>query len=223
MCNRFALPATPEELASHFGLSDVSALVPRFNVAPGESILVVRADGRTRVLDRALWGLRAPWTRDASRPQLNVRAETLRGRAGRSSVVRGGRCLVPAGGFFEWRRVGRARQPFYYRLKDSPLLGLAALCAAQASSSDTPARQCAIVTTPPNSLVAFVHDRMPAIVPRDAYGLWLDPASDLAEVLALLTPYPPEAMTGYPVSSLVNRSGVEDPRLLEPAPSETLF
>ena len=218
MCNRFALPS-PEELAAHFGLSEIGEVPPRFNVAPGEQILVVRQAASARVLDRCTWGLRPAWLRDPRKPLLNVRAETLRGRPGSSEAARRGRCLVPAGGFFEWRRVGRARQPYYFKLADSPLLALGAI----SDVPEAPDRHCAIVTTEPNALVAEVHDRMPVIVPREAYSAWLDPDLPLAEMQSLLVPYPAEQMTAYAVSSVVNRSGVEDPRAVQPAARETLF
>ncbi len=225
MCNRFALPS-PEQIATHFELGELGALEPRYNVAPGESILVVRAQDGLRVLDTSVWGLTPSWVREPRKPLLNIRAETLRGKSGRDETARRGRCLVPAGGFFEWRHVGRTRQPWYFRMKDGPLLALAALSALveeAASASGGARRRCAIVTTQPNALVAPVHDRMPVIVPREAYGPWLDPAVELNELLGLLQPYPAEAMIGYPVSSIVNRTGIEDSRAIEPARRETLF
>jgi putative SOS response-associated peptidase YedK len=218
MCNRFALPS-PEEIAAHFGLTDVGDLPPRFNIAPGEEILLVRQAGSSRRLDRCTWGFRPPWLRDPAKPLLNVRAETLRGRPGASDVARRGRCLVPAGGFFEWRRVGRARQPWYFKLADAPLLALAAL----ADVPEAAERRCAIVTTQPNELVAEVHDRMPVVIPPEAYGAWLDADVPLAELQPLLAPFPAERMRAYAVSSVVNRSGVEDPRAVLPAARETLF
>jgi putative SOS response-associated peptidase YedK len=224
MCNRFALPASPEELAEEFEVEPPPSFVPRYNVAPGEGIWVVRREtSGPRVLDTSLWGVAPSWARGAGKPLLNIRAETLRGKPGRSPMAREGRLLVPAGGFYEWQRVGRARQPYYYRLRDSPLFALAALCETVPASPAGLARHCAILTTQPNALVAEVHDRMPVIVPREAYSLWLDPGAELGEVLAPLRPFPPELMTAYPVSTVVNRSGVEDPRAIEPAKPATLF
>ncbi len=221
MCNRFALPS-PEEIAEHFELPPLPPLPPRYNIAPGEEIFVVRRVGGSRLLDTSAWGLLPGFVREARKPLLNIRAETLQGKPGRGELARDGRCLVPAGGFFEWRHVGRARQPWYFRMKDAPLLGLAAL--SQAVEDDAgPGRHCAILTTRPNSLVADVHDRMPVIIPPDAYERWLDPQVDFLELLPLLAPFPPERMLGYPVSSVVNRTGVEDPRAIEPARSESLF
>ncbi len=220
MCNRFALPASPEELAEHFGLSDLEGPVARYNVAPGEEILVVRREGQRRVLQRASWGLRPRGGQGAA--LLNIRAETLRTHTGAGQPRRRERVLVPAGGFFEWRHLGRARQPYYFKLKDSPLLGFAALCERRPATPGD-GRCCALLTTAPNPLVAEVHDRMPAILRRDAYARWLDAETDLGEVLELLQPFPAEGMTSYPVSTLVNRSGVEDPRTILPARQQTLF
>jgi putative SOS response-associated peptidase YedK len=223
VCNRFALPASPEEIAAHFELPSLEAVPPRYNVAPGEGIWVVRqGEGAARVLETAAWGLRPSFAREQGKPLMNVRAETLRGKPGRAPLAREGRCLVPAGGFFEWRKVGRARQPWYYRLKDSPLLGLAAVSEATPHEGG-PGRHCAIVTTRPNQLVADVHDRMPVIVPRERYAAWLDPGVELGEILDLLEPFPADLMAAYPVSSRVNRAGFEDPSAIEPSRRETLF
>lgn len=218
MCNRFALPG-PEEIAAHFGLTELGEIPPRFNIAPGEEILVVRQAAGGRSLDRCMWGLKPRWLRDSGKPLLNVRSETLHGRPGSSEMARRHRCLVPAGGFFEWRRLGRSRQPWYFKLADGPLLALAAL----ADPPEAKERRCAIVTTQPNALVAEVHDRMPVIVAREAYAAWLDPERPLDDLQALLQPYPAERMTAYAVSSVVNRPGVEDPRAVQPAAKETLF
>jgi putative SOS response-associated peptidase YedK len=218
MCNRFALPS-PEEIAAHFGISGSEELAPRFNIAPGEEILVVHKATAGRRLGRCTWGLHRRWLRDPAKPLLNIRAETLRARADRGHAASGRRCLVPAGGFFEWRRVGRTRQPWYFTLADSPLLALGGI----ANSPEDAERRCAIVTTEPNELVAEVHDRMPVIIPRERYDAWLDPDLPLADLLPLLGPCPAGLMTAYPVSSIVNRTGVEDPRAVQPAPRETLF
>ncbi len=223
VCNRFALPASPEEIAAEFDLGEVPALGPRYNVAPGEEILVVRMRSGRRVLGRSHWGLSPSWIRDPRRPLLNVRAETLRGRPGRSATAREGRCLVPAGGFYEWRRLGRTRQPYFFRLKRTPLLALAALSETAPATASTAVLQCAIVTTEPNDLVALIHERMPVIIPREAYSLWLDPAHELHELLRLLRPLPADEMTAYPVLPIVNKAGVEDPRSIEPAAANTLF
>jgi putative SOS response-associated peptidase YedK len=221
MCNRFALPR-PEEIAEHFELGALPPLLPRYNVSPGETILVVRREASQRVVDSATWGL---LPRSATKPVLNLRAESLRSSAARDgTAARRARVLVPAGGFFEWRRLGRTRQPWYFQLKDSPLLALATLVeGSPALAGLPPSPRCAVLTTTPNALVASVHDRMPVILPREAYDAWLDPGVRLQELLPLLVPFPAEAMIGHPVSSAVNRPGFEDPRVIEPSQQETLF
>jgi putative SOS response-associated peptidase YedK len=223
MCNRFALPATPEEIAEEFELPKPPDTRPRYNIAPGETILVVREEGGARLADGSSWGLLPSGSRGPGMPLLNIRAETLRRDRTHDETVREGRCLVPAGGFYEWRHLGRARQPYYFRPADAPLFGLAAVSERLPQPGGGSVRHCAIVTTEPNGLVAPVHDRMPVIIPREAYALWLDPTRDPGEILPLLAPYAAERMKTYPVSTLVNRAGIEDPRCIEPIPSETLF
>jgi putative SOS response-associated peptidase YedK len=216
VCGRASLTTPPEELQEEFGLSALPLLTPRYNIAPSEPILALRATGsggREAVFLR--WGLLRPGSEDAKAP-INLRIESL-ARGAMKATVRERRCVVPFSGFYEWKRAGKARQPFNVRRKDGRVFGVAALW-ERLESGDQALESCLVLTTAANRVVSPIHPRMPVILDPASYGRWLDPApadgKQLADRLRLLAD---DALESYTVSALVNRAGVEDPRCLEPA------
>ena len=184
MCGRYALHANPDVIALQFGLDAVLQIQPHYNIAPATEILVVR----DKQASLARWGLRGKF--------INLRAETVLARFRTS-----GRCLVPASGFYEWQARAGRKQPFYFRPKNDPLFGFAALW-----ERDT----CSLITTEPNAVMRDIHDRMPLIVPKDRYGEWLSGGE------ALLTQPAEIELQPRPVSMAVNTAANDSPRLIEP-------
>src|SRR5208283_589399 len=150
----------------------------------------------------------------------NARAEGLACRPMFREAFRRRRCLIPAGGFYEWRDQNRRRQPYLFRMRDGSPLGLAGLWESWRGPDGGPAVEtCAIVTTPPNELVRPIHDRMPAILAAEEIERWLDPRlTEPGELAPLLHPFAAGAMTAIPVTTRVNNTRFEDPACLEPAP-----
>ncbi|HEV3008820.1 MAG TPA: SOS response-associated peptidase [Burkholderiales bacterium] len=184
MCGRYALHANPDVVALQFALDSVPEFRRSYNIAPATEILVVR-HGRA---SPARWGLRGRF--------VNLRAETVL-----SKFKASGRCLVPASGFYEWKREGRRKQPYYFHPGNEALFGFAALW-----ERDT----CSLITTEPNAVIRKVHDRMPLIVPTESYAAWL--AGD-DNILAR----PPEIeMVAHPVSMAVNQAANDSPKLIDP-------
>jgi putative SOS response-associated peptidase YedK len=223
VCGRTNLTATPEELAEAFALDEIPALAPRYNIAPTQPIPAVRvhASGKRR-LGLLRFGLVPHWAKDASvgARLINARSETAKARPAFKEPFRERRCLVPATGFYEWRRVDRSRQPYLVRRKDGRPMGLAAvwdLWRPAPRAEGEPIESCAILTTPANELVARLHDRMPLVLDAADYALWLDPeVMDPNRLLPLLRPYPAEEMVALPVSPRVNSPHNDDPSLVEP-------
>lgn len=184
MCGRYALHASPEVVRLQFQLAAIPDFAPRYNIAPASPVLVVKKDGASF----AHWGFR--------RKTPNLRAE--------SSAGRRNRCLMPASGFYEWKRAGKASQPYYVRPAQGELLALAAIW-----DGDT----CAVITAPANRMMARIHERMPVLIEKARYAAWLAGEPGLLE-----TP-PDEAIVAYPVSAAVNRAANESPALIEPGPS----
>ena len=225
MCGRYSLSAPGDLLAEVFDLPDVPSLAPRYNVAPTQEAAVVRqaAPGAPRRLDLLRWGLVPAWAEgphDGSR-RINARFETVASRPSFRDSLRRQRCLVPADGFYEWRRQGRVRQPFHIRRPDRRPLAMAGLWASwrQPGSDAPPLESFTVLTCPPNATVAPLHDRMPLVLPPAAWDVWL--AGELADpraVLAALPPLPDDAVEAVPVSRLVNSPHHDEPGCLAVEP-----
>lgn len=219
MCGRYSLTESGEEIAARFllegGLFAVEALLhPRYNVAPGQSVLTVAAGAQGREAAAARWGFLPVWAREARLAQINARSETAAGSRMFGRAVRARRCVVPASSFFEWRREGGARLPLRFAPAAGGLWGLAGIW------EDWPApgglvRTCAILTMRPNPLVAGIHDRMPVILTPEAEAAWLDPgAPDPGAQIAGWAPYPADAMLAHRVSPIVNSARNDGPECI---------
>jgi putative SOS response-associated peptidase YedK len=235
MCGRFTQERSDTELADIFEAEPLSDDPGgRYNVAPTDpASVVVERDGR-RAIRTYRWGLVPHWATNASGAarHINAREETiLTSGAFRESFARR-RCIVPADGFYEWRKDGGRRQPYLIHRPDGVPLGLAGLWSGwREPESGTVRRTFTIVTTAANAAMAPLHDRMPVVLAPDAWARWLDPnAPDLGELRALLRPAPDEWLEIYPVEPLVNNVRNNGPALvrrleggLEPsAPAGTL-
>jgi len=223
MCGRASLTASPEEIEEAFGLTATPALAPRYNIAPSEPILVVRSrevGDREPALLR--WGLVRPGSEDAKAP-INLPIESAAKGAMRGTL-RERRCIVPLTGFYEWKRAGKARQPFNVRRKDGRVFGVAGLWDRLESGDLEPLESCLVLTTTANGVVKPIHGRMPVILDPASYASWLDPSPlPSQELIAGLRYLSEEVLESYPVSPLVNRAGVEDPRCLERVKEGTLW
>lgn len=224
MCGRYTITSPGQVIAEVFGVDEPVELAPRYNVCPGEDVPVVRtrhgADDRT--LDLLRWGL-VPWFAKEPGPAgrtINARAETAATSPMFREALRRRRCLVPADGFFEWhgeRGKRTPKQPFYLHPPDGGLIALAGLWERWKSPDGQRIESCTILTTTPNARVAQIHDRMPVVLPRDAWSTWLDRAvQDVERVQELLVPAPDDALVVEPVSTWVNDPKHDDPRCLAP-------
>lgn len=222
MCGRFALFSPEEILAAMFGVEGDRFLPPSYNIAPSRDVAAVRIapEGRARREVALLrWGLVPSWARDPAmgNRMINARAETAPEKPAFRSAFRRRRCLVPADGFYEWRKPGARKQPYFVRMADGKPFAIAGLW-ERWEGPDGAIASCAVLTTDPNDLLAPIHDRMPVILSPGDYDRWLDPESrDPATLLPLLRPYPPDAMVAFPVRTLVNNPAADDPRCIEPA------
>ena len=218
MCGRFTLRSKASDVAEVFGLDSLPDLPPRFNIAPTQGVPIVRLgeDGE-RHLSLVHWGLIPFWAKDAAigNRMINARGDTVASKpAFRQSFIKR-RCLIVADGFYEWQKTGGSKkQPFYIRLKNDRPFGFAGLW-DRWKHDGTAIESCTIITTDANELMAPIHDRMPVIVPPDSYDVWLDPAvQDPERLQPLLTAYPAEELTAYPVSTVVNNPRNEQPECI---------
>jgi len=215
MCGRFALVTEKRVLELLFEIELAEEISSRYNIAPSEMLLALRCSpcsGRKELI-RLQWGLVPAWTKDkpAGRRLINVRAETAAGKFG--SAFRRRRVLIPASGFYEWRKEGKLRQPFFIHLQGGrpfTFAGLYEPCRREEKLHES----CAIITTAANSLIKPIHHRMPLIIPAEHYPLWLDPHTPVDELQKILLPYPAEKMSAYPVSRMVNNPAFDHPDCL---------
>ncbi|MBM3152336.1 MAG: SOS response-associated peptidase [Chloroflexi bacterium] len=222
MCGRFTLTLDPDELQQAFPQFTFPAgFRPRYNIAPTQPALAVPNDGTGRA-GFFTWGLVPSWAKDPSIASrlINARAETLAEKPSFRSAFKYRRCLVLADGFFEWQAQAgqKGKVPHHISLLSGLPFAMAGLWENWNSPDGSAIRSCTIVTTQPNALTAGIHNRMPVILPPEAFKAWLDPAPRLAEgLLPLLAPYPAGAMTARPVSTLVNSPANDRPEILLPA------
>jgi len=222
MCGRFTLATPPAELAERFELSEAPVLAPRFNVAPGQDVAIVRTEpGKSRVFELRRWGLVPAWADDprSGFKMINARAETAAERPAYRDAFRRRRCLIPADGFYEWASGPAPRQPYYLKLRDGGVFGMAGLYERWRDPDGGVLESCAVLTTEANPMVRPIHDRMPVILGAADHALWLDPdANDPESLRPLLSPAAADVLVAHPVSHRVNDTGRDDPHCVEPVP-----
>jgi putative SOS response-associated peptidase YedK len=228
MCGRFTLRTPMSKVVEQFHLPLLDdALTPRYNIAPTQAVAAVRSSPATQIRELVMlkWGLVPAWADDPTigNRMINARSETAAVKPAFRSAMRQRRCLVPADGFFEWQTLGRKKQPHYFTLRDGGLFAIAGLWETW-RHQELVIESCTLLTTEANPLVRPLHDRMPVIVPPEAYDRWLDPLIDDAEKLEpLLRPYPAEEMAVRPVNPIVNSPAQDDPRCIDPPAQQSLF
>ncbi len=213
MCGRYALTSPPAVIAERFHLLWTPEVAPHYNIAPSQTVPVVRETGQGRELALLKWGLIPWWAKDAhiGAQLINARAESLAGKPAFRDAYRHRRCLVPADAFYEWKPVAGRKQPYCIRLRDAGPFGMAGLWERWKDPNGQLVESCTIVTVDANPLVAGLHDRMPLIVAPEAYDAWLR-----AESPELPPAVPAQAMRSYPVSPLVSNAKNDVPACLDP-------
>ena len=219
MCGRFSLSQPAEAIAEVFALTEVLRLEPRYNIAPTQLVATVlrKPEHSDRQFQLLRWGLIPSWAKDPAigARLINARAETVTEKPSFRTAFRHRRCLVVADGFYEWQRQERKKQPFYFRLQDGKPFAFAGLWEHWEAPDGELTESCTILTTAANELLRPIHDRMPVILDRKDYDLWLDPAVQKIEPLQhMLCPYQSEAMVSYAVSTVVNNPANNSPECI---------
>lgn len=218
MCGRFTLRTPAAKVAQHFRLSEIPDLEARYNIAPSQDIAIVRTgEGQQRELTFCRWGFVPFFAKDPNEGHkpINARSETAPTSPMFRAAMRRRRCLVPADGFYEWKRVGSKKQPFYIRLKSDQPFALAGIWERWGENDEL--QTCAVLTTDANELMRPIHERMPVLIPPDAYDLWLDPeVEDASRLKHLFEPYPDDQLEAYAVHPSVNRPTHDSPDCIQP-------
>ena len=231
MCGRFVSSSPPDELAAYFGVDQVAEGVqdadraPNYNVAPTQDVLAVVEDDQLRYLDAFHWGLVPSWAKDAKigNRMINARSETLASSNAFKSSFAKRRCLVPADGFYEWKKLAgegkkAKKQPMFIARRDGAPVAFAGLWSVWRGpdKDQEPLRSLTIVTTTPNETMRPIHDRMPVVLPEAAWSTWLDRDNqDLDALAGLLVPAADDLLEVRPVSTEVNNVRNNGPQLIE--------
>ncbi|MGH6762801.1 MAG: SOS response-associated peptidase [Phyllobacterium sp.] len=225
MCGRFALTVSPEELEANFGLAGLDAFPPRYNIAPTQPILLVMTGetpppGSNRPDRKALlarWGFMPAWVKDpASYPlMINARAETAAEKSSFRTAMRHHRALIPASGFYEWRRDGnRKLQAYWIRPRHGGIVAFGALMETWSDRFGSEMDTGCILTTAANDTLRAIHDRMPVVIQPEEYARWLDcKTQEPRHVADLLRPVQADFFEAIPVSDKVNKVSNLGPEL----------
>jgi putative SOS response-associated peptidase YedK len=222
MCGRFSFVATLADIQDWLpALNLAIPPAPRYNIAPSQPILTLLNDGTCHG-DYTQWGLVPEWAKSPSdfNPLINARAETVQEKPAFRSAFKYRRCLIPASGFYEWKKKGSQRQPYYFSTRDQHPFAIAGLWETWHDKEGGLLQTCAIITTAANDTVRPIHQRMPVILPRSDFMRWLDPRQKPADLLALLQPAPNNLLRSHPVSTRVNSTQPEGPDLVKPLPPQ---
>lgn len=229
MCGRYTSRTPAADLADYFGVDEVVApdLGERFNVAPTDEVYAVAESTTGRRLGTFRWGLVPFWAKDlkVGAKMINARAESLLDKPAFKRSFERRRCIVPADGFYEWEKVGpKTKQPWLIRRADGKPMAFAGLWESWRpvkGSDEGKVRSCTIVTGEPNEKVARLHDRMPVMLPAEAWDAWLDPDNtDLGSLAGLLVPIAAEELELFPVSKAVNDVRNDGPELIRMLPAD---
>jgi len=226
MCGRMTQTTDPAEVARIFDAEstideDAAEAAPRYNVAPTQPLTVVlqRAD-EGRLVEQHRWGLVPSFAKSLKdgAKRINARAETVATSPSFRSSFRKRRCIVPSDGFYEWRRTGGPKQPYFLHPPEEAVLAMAGIWAVwKDPETGLWVPSAAVITTEANRLMSSIHDRMPVLLPRETWDDWLDPGFDDTEYLSsLLEPAPDDVLGMYPISTTVNNVRNQGPGLIAP-------
>lgn len=192
MCGRIARASSREVLADEFGIARFVNvdLRPRYNIPPCETVEAIVRNGAENYLEPMRWGFCSSGEDRGSLTPITARAETIATTSLFRDAFRRHRCLIVADEFYEWRRDGRQKTPYFVCLRSHRPLGFAGVWIWQRAAIGTRIPTCAILTCPPNELMAKIHDRMPVIVPATIRGRWLGSRTETADLQSLLVPLP---------------------------------
>jgi putative SOS response-associated peptidase YedK len=220
MCGRYSLSSTKLTLEQRFALSQAGELGPRYNIAPTQAAVVIRqAEDGTRMLKAMRWGLVPQWAKDASSAAklINARADSLADKPSFRGALRSQRCLVPMDGWFEWKREGKSKRPYYIHAADNRPFAVAGLWEQWLNPAHELVETFTVITVEAAPVLAGIHDRMPAVLQPESWSTWLDPRPLApADLLPLLQPCDNQWPAFHEVGPEVGTVSIDRPGLILP-------
>ena len=222
MCGRSSLTKTEKELEERFQATFYSEdlerynPLPNYNVAPTHMMPVITNEDVLH-FNVYRWGLIPFWAKDEKigSKMINARVETIIEKATYKNTFQKKRCLVPMDGFYEWKKEGKDKIPHRIITTDQEIFSVAGMWESWKNPTGHTIHTFTVITLPANECMSKLHDRMPAILPRDQEKLWLDNDLTREDALSLLQPYDSFKMDFYEVSNKVNKVSENDPSLIE--------
>ena len=219
MCGRFIQKSERRIITEEFYISEfLNEVITSYNIAPGQKAGIIFNDSSNKYAQYQ-WGLVPSWAKDPAigNRMINARAETLSEKPSFKAAFRNRRCLIPADGFYEWKKEGNFKVPYFIYQKSKKPLSLAGLWESWKSPDGNSLCTFTIVTTEANELLRELHDRMPVILPPDKREVWLSPENtDIQALSAFLTPVDEAALEFYEISRFVNSPQNNSPQCIAP-------
>ncbi len=225
MISRYTISASSDALSKKFGVDTTPAYQRRFNIAPTQLSPVITNES-PKGLSFFYWGLISNLANNKtiSEKLYLTRAESIPDKLSLHSALQERRCVVPADGFYEWKKVSKkGLVPYYYFVKNHEPFGMAGLWEEFENDEGTPVHSFTILTCVANELVKESTDRMPVILQKEMLGSWLNGQTSFDELVGMLKPYPALQMERYSVSHKINSLSFDDPSLIAPAPASDQF
>ncbi|MFH1631722.1 MAG: SOS response-associated peptidase [bacterium] len=219
MCGRITITVSQEHLEKRFEAKFSGELPysPRFNATPMQMLPTIVYNDYDRRIEFMRWGLQPVWWKQESRSLINIRKETLGEKNTFAYLLENQRCLVLADGFYEWKREGKTKVPYWICLKSGGPFAFPGVWEVDKDrKTEKKIQAFSIFTTEPNALVCKIHNRMPCILGRDDENKWLDRSVSQSDLIKLLKAYPAGDMETVEVSQHVNSPGLDNPILIEP-------
>jgi putative SOS response-associated peptidase YedK len=221
MCGRFTASFEFREIKVRYNLGrDRPLFARRYNIAPSQEVPVIVQEDGVNELKPMRWGLVPSWAPDPSigNRLINARAETITEKPSFRRLIESRRCLIPADGFYEWRREGSRKIPVWFHLKKKEPFAFAGLWDVWRDVEGEVLHTFTIITTVPNALLRRIHHRMPVMFDTLQARQWLDPrlSTRNADIAAVLAPFPSELMESHDVSLLVNKPEIDSLDCINP-------
>ncbi|MEX0882166.1 MAG: SOS response-associated peptidase [Cyclobacteriaceae bacterium] len=216
MCGRYSLAKSKVDLENRFEAEMLEPFFPRYNIAPSQLIPIITSDS-PKGFSHFYWGTTPGFAKNkpVASKLINARSETITEKATFKNAFKKKRCLVPADGFYEWKKIGKKTKiPYRFVQHGENLFAFAGIWDEYETEKGEIEHTFLILTTSPNKLTAEIHDRMPVILRKENELTWLDPEATEAELLGFLKPYPDEEMMSYTVSPMVNHVANDSPFLI---------
>jgi putative SOS response-associated peptidase YedK len=225
MIERYSITAAPSQLEQRFGTDVLDTYTANFNAAPTH-LLPVITSAAPHGISTFYWGTSPEWSKNKTLSEkiINVRAESILEKPMLKKGMMKNRCLIPADGFYAWKKVGKKTSiPYRLVTNDQDVFSFAGIWEEFEDTEGNEFHTFSIITILSDGIVATIHDRMPVIFTKENEEIWLDKQSSESDLMKLLVPYPSAKMSHYPVSPRINNANTNVPSLIVPTPPADQF